>query len=169
MLQASSASCSRCGSSSALNREVERPLPRSSLPVQCDHEKSKETLRGDWVVTADLFRCDADGVYWYSGRADDLLKVGGIFVSPLEIEDCLSRHPAVRECAVVGVDDGGGLTIPKAFVALREGFLGDDSLVDELQLWAKEKLARYKFPRMVSFVEALPRNDRGKILRRELT
>jgi len=69
----------------------------------------------------------------------------------------------------VGVDDGGGLTIPKAFVALREGFLGDDSLVDELQLWAKEKLARYKFPRMVSFVEALPRNDRGKILRRELT
>jgi len=141
----------------------------AALCYHCDHEKSKETLRGDWVVTADLFRRDADGVYWYSGRADDLLKVGGIFVSPLEIEDCLSRHPAVRECAVVGVDDGGGLTIPKAFVALREGFLGDDALVDELQLWAKEKLARYKFPRMVSFVEALPRNDRGKILRRELT
>jgi len=141
----------------------------AALCYHRDHESSKQTLRGDWVVTADLFRRDAAGVYWYSGRADDLLKVGGIFVSPLEIEDCLARHPAVRECAVVGVDDGGGLTVPKAFVALREGFHGDDALALELQTWAKEQLARYKFPRLVAWVDALPRNDRGKIMRRALT
>lgn len=133
-----------------------------------DHAKSKETLRGDWVVSADLFRRDADGYFWYAGRADDMLKVRGMFVSPLEIEDCLATHPAVRECAVVGVDDGDGLVVPKAFVAVREGHDAGEALAKELQDHVRERLAKYKYPRAVAFVDALPRNDRGKVLRREL-
>ena len=97
-----------------------------------------------------------------------MLKVRGMFVSPLEIEECLATHPAVRECAVIGVDDGEGLTVPKAFVVLREGFEGGDALAAELQEHAKTRLARYKFPRMVDFVGELPRNDRGKVVRRAL-
>ena len=131
-------------------------------------DESRATFRGDWCITADLFRRDEEGYFYYEGRADDLFKVRGQFVSPLEIEDCLATHPAVRECAVVGVDDGEGLTVPKAFVALRDGFAASDGLATALQEHAKAKLTRYKFPRQVAFVDALPRNDRGKILRRAL-
>lgn len=134
-----------------------------------DQEKSKSTfVGGDWVVSADLFMRDADGYYYYSGRGDDILKVRGMFVSPLEIEDCLATHDAVKECAVVGALDEDGMTVPKAVVVLREGRVGDDAMIAALQEHAKTKLARYKFPRVVRFVDALPRNDRGKVLRREL-
>ncbi len=133
-----------------------------------DQDKSRATFQGDWCITADLFVRDAEGYFYYQGRADDMLKVRGQFVSPLEIEDCLATHPAVRECAIVGVDDDAGLTIPKAFVALREGFVASDALVLELQEHAKTRLTRYKFPREVAFVDKLPRNDRGKIMRRTL-
>lgn len=132
-----------------------------------DERKSDAVFHGPWTVSADLFRRKGD-YFYYAGRGDDMLKVRGMFVSPLEIEDCLDTHPAVREAAVVGVDDGAGLTVPKAFVALRDGFEGNDALVKELQLHAKEKLARYKFPHQVAFIDALPRNDRGKVVRRRL-
>lgn len=133
-----------------------------------DQDKSRATFRGPWCITADLFRRDADGYFYYEGRADDMLKVRGQFVSPLEIEDCLATHEAVKECAIVGVDDDAGLTIPKAFVVLRDGHEGSDALVMELQEHAKTRLTRYKFPREVAFVASLPRNDRGKIMRRKL-
>jgi benzoate-CoA ligase family protein len=133
-----------------------------------DQRKSRDTFQGDWCVTADLFRRDADGTFWYGGRADDMLKVRGQFVSPLEIEDCLATHPAVRECAVVGAEDADGLTVPKAFVVLRDGHSPGDPMIAELQGWAKERLAKYKYPRLVAFLDALPRNDRGKVQRREL-
>jgi benzoate-CoA ligase family protein len=134
-----------------------------------DQEKSKEVFKGDdWVCTADLFHRDSDGYFYYEGRADDMLKVRGMFVSPLEIEDCLATHPAVRECAVVGADDGSGLVVPKAFVAVRDGIEAGDSLAAELQEHVRSRLAKYKYPRVVAFVESLPRNDRGKIVRREL-
>ena len=84
------------------------------------HEKSKEVLRGDWVVTGDHMRRDADGYFWYEGRTDDMLKVGGIFVSPFEVENCLLRHPQVAECAVIGYKDAEGLIKPKAFVVCRD-------------------------------------------------
>ncbi|MCB9592106.1 MAG: benzoate-CoA ligase family protein [Sandaracinaceae bacterium] len=132
-----------------------------------DEAKSDEVFHGPWTVSADLFRREGD-YFFYAGRGDDLLKVRGMFVSPLEIEDCLCTHPAVREAAIVGVDDGTGLTVPKAFVALREGHEASDALVLELQTHAKEKLARYKFPHHVAFVDALPRNDRGKVVKRLL-
>lgn len=132
-----------------------------------DEPKSDEVFHGPWTISADLFRKEGD-YFFFSGRGDDMLKVRGMFVSPLEIEDCLCAHPAVREAAVIGVDDGAGLTVPKAFVALREGHEPSDELVTELQQHAKRELARYKFPHQVAFVDALPRNDRGKVVRRAL-
>ena len=133
-----------------------------------DQDKSRETFRGPWCITADLFRCDENGYFYYEGRADDMLKVRGQFVSPLEIEDCLATHDAVKECAIIGIDDDAGLTIPKAYVVLREGHEPSDALVSALQEHAKTRLTRYKFPREVAFVAELPRNDRGKIMRRKL-
>ncbi|MCS6886130.1 MAG: benzoate-CoA ligase family protein [Acidobacteriota bacterium] len=127
------------------------------------HEKSKATFAGDWVTSADLFRVDEEGYYWYAGRSDDMLKVGGIFVSPLEIENCLLQHPAVAECAVVGASDEHGLVKPKAFVVLRAGYEAAEGMIDELQQFAKQRMAPYKYPRLVEFVASLPKNDRGKV------
>lgn len=131
------------------------------------HEKSKETFHADWIKSADLFRRDADGRFWYSGRADDLLKVGGIFVSPLEVEDRLLQHPAVQECVVVGYTEAG-LEKPLAFVIAKPGVEKEEKLAVELAEFAKAGLAAYKFPRRVRFVEDLPRNDRGKAERKKL-
>ena len=131
------------------------------------HEKSKEVLRGDWVASGDLFRRDADGYFYYAGRADDMLKVGGIFVSPMEVESCLLRHPHVLEAAVVGYEDDDGLVKPLAFVVARN-VPPSDELARAIIEHAKRELAHYKAPRKVQFVDALPRSDRGKILRREL-
>jgi len=134
-----------------------------------DQEKSKATFLGeDWVLSADLFTKDADGYFFYAGRGDDILKVRGMFVSPLEIEDCLATHPAVKECAVVGALDDEGMSIPKAVVVLRDGHEPDDTMIAALQHHAKSILARYKFPRVVTFIAALPRNDRGKVVRKDL-
>ncbi len=131
-------------------------------------EASRATFRGDWCVTGDQFRRDAEGFYYYSGRTDDMLKVSGIFVSPLEIEDCLLSHAAVREAAVVGHEDEGGLTKPKAFVALNEGHAPTRDLAFALKAHVKARLSPYKYPRWIAFLEALPRSDRGKVLRRDL-
>jgi benzoate-CoA ligase family protein len=130
------------------------------------HEKSKEVLRGDWVVTGDHLRRDADGRYWYEGRTDDMLKVGGIFVSPFEVENCILEHPLVAECAVIGYKDDEGLIKPKAFVVCRAE--PDAGFGRELQEFVKRRLAPFKYPRVVEIVEALPKNDRGKIERKRL-
>ncbi len=140
------------------------------------HEKSKETFAGDWCTTGDQFHVDAEGYYWYHGRTDDMLKVSGIFVAPAEIENCLLQHERVLECAVIGYDEGDGLVKPKAFVVLREvqrpkskvQSQNDSELVDELQSFVKSRLAPYKYPRWIEFVEGLPKNDRGKIDRKAL-
>jgi benzoate-CoA ligase family protein len=131
------------------------------------HEKSKETFAGDWCFTSDLFRVDEDGYFWYEGRVDDLLKVGGIFVSPIEVENCLLKHPAVAEAAVTGFTDEQGLTKPRALVVLRDGKT-PTGLADEIQTFVKERLAAYKYPRRVDFVDSLPKTDRGKIDRKQL-
>ncbi len=137
-----------------------------------EHEKSKHAVRGDWCVSADQFRRDADGRFWYAGRADDLLKVGGVFVSPLEVEDCLLAHPAVSECAVVGFRDEGDLVKPLAFVVARAGAPGDappgDALAAELSGYVKARLSPYTFPRKVVLLDALPKNERGKLDRKAL-
>lgn len=131
------------------------------------HEKSKQTFHNDWVVSGDLFRCDEEGYFYYVGRADDLLKVGGIFVSPLEVEGTLMKHPRVHEAAVVGYEDEERLVKAMAYVVVKDG-PGDEKLVAELIAHCKRELVAYKAPRKIEFVAALPRSDRGKILRREL-
>lgn len=132
------------------------------------HEQSKATLRGDWVVSGDLFHKDEQGYFYYDGRADDLLKIGGIFVSPLEVEDVLLGHPAVLEAAVVGEENETGLVRGLAFIVCKTGFPPSDTLAETLITHTKVRLAHYKAPSRIEFVEALPRSDRGKILRRVL-
>ncbi|HJU53106.1 MAG TPA: benzoate-CoA ligase family protein [Pyrinomonadaceae bacterium] len=132
------------------------------------HEKSKETFAGDWCTTGDQFHVDAEGYYWYHGRTDDMLKVSGVFVAPAEIENCLLQHEAVVEAAVVGHDDGSGLVKPKAFVVAREGHAPTDELAQNIKEFVKSRLALYKYPRWVEFVSSLPKNDRGKIDRKQL-
>ena len=131
------------------------------------HEKSKETFAGDWCTTGDQFHVDESGYYWYHGRTDDMLKVSGVFVAPAEIENCLLQHEAVLECAIVG-HEAGGLVKPKAFVVLREGFESGDRLAEQIKQFVKDHIAIYKYPRWVEFVPSLPKNDRGKIDRRQL-
>ncbi|HKP13881.1 MAG TPA: benzoate-CoA ligase family protein [Blastocatellia bacterium] len=132
------------------------------------HEKSKATFAGDWCTTGDQFRVDERGYYWYCGRTDEMLKVGGIFVSPTEVENCLLEHEAVRECAVVGAADEQGLIKPKAFVVPAEGFAAGAELERELKDYVKARLAAYKYPRWVEFRDDLPKNERGKMDRRAL-
>ncbi len=138
-----------------------------------DRDKSWKTFHGHWCRTGDLFRIDADGYLYIAGRADDLLKVGGVFVAPLEVEDCLMTHSAVSSCAVIaGTEDG--LVKPKAIVCVRpearaslQG-AGRAALAAELKAHVQARLSKYKYPRWVVFVDELPKNDRGKIDRRAL-
>jgi benzoate-CoA ligase family protein len=125
---------------------------------------SLRTFAGDAVMSGDLFERDADGFFRYRGRADDLLKVGGIWVAPQEIELCLAAHPEVEECAVVGYEEDG-LEKPRAFVVLRAGGAADAAA---LQAHVKERLSPHKYPRDVRFVAALPRTGSGKVDRRAL-
>jgi benzoate-CoA ligase family protein len=123
-------------------------------------EKTQATFRGEWVVTGDLVSRDAEGYFTYQGRADDVLKVGGKWFSPAEVEACLLGHPAVAECAVVGVADAAGLTKPHAWVIAKAPRAG---LADELRAYVAASLQPYKAPRQVHLVEALPRTHLGKI------
>jgi len=135
-------------------------------------QRMDETLRafhGEWYASSDMIRMDADGYVTYEGRADDMLKVGGKWLSPKALEDCLQEHPAVKEVAVVGVKNESGLVIPKAFVVPSPPGDACDGLAAELQRWAKERLEPYKYPRAVAFVDALPRTHLGKVDRGALS
>jgi len=139
-----------------------------ALGYHRDHARSCEVFRGDWYVTGDRFRVDEDGYFWFSGRGDDLLKVGGRWVSPVEIEDCLLRHPAVAHCAVVGHAGADGLVTPLAFLVPTFGHAPGDALAAELKEHVKQALGAFKYPRQFRFVGSLPRNDRGKVDRKAL-
>ena len=132
------------------------------------YERSKRTFQGDWFSTGDQFRQDADGYYWHEGRSDDMLKVGGIWVSPMEVEATLIKHPAVVECAVVGWHDGDNLVKPKAYVTLNEGYVPQPELAQTLIAHCQNTLASYKRPRKVEFVDELPKTATGKIQRFKL-
>lgn len=132
-----------------------------------DRDKSWRTFHGHWCRTGDLFRVDAEGYLYFAGRADDLLKVGGQWVAPLEVEECLLGHEAVAAAAVIGIEDDG-LTKTKAFVVLRQGRTPSDALASELQEHVRTRLAKYKYPRLVEFVSDLPKNDRGKVDKKAL-
>jgi benzoate-CoA ligase family protein len=129
------------------------------------HEKSKETLQGHWIKTGDKYRQDEDGYFWYCGRSDDMMKISGMWVSPIEIESALMEHAAVLEAAVVARHDGSGLPKPHAFVVLRNGAAASPALAGELQEFVSARIARYKRPRSVEFVAELPKTATGKIQR----
>jgi benzoate-CoA ligase family protein len=132
------------------------------------HEKTKDTLIGHWIQTGDKYWQDADGYFWYAGRADDMLKVGGIWVSPVEVENTLIKHAAVLEAAVVGREDTDRLVKPQAFVVLKDPAVGGPALADELKAFVKDKIAPYKYPRWIEFVAELPKTATGKIQRFKL-
>jgi len=121
-----------------------------------------------WFTTRDRFMVDASGVHHHCGRVDDLFKVGGKWVAPLEVERALTAHEAVWECAVIGADDEDGLIKPLAFVVPNVGQTPGPDLEDELRDYVKNELAPYKYPRWIEFVESLPRGPGGKLLRYKL-
>jgi benzoate-CoA ligase len=136
--------------------------PSSAVMYWANPEKTRDTFREGWTKSGDKYSRDADGYYTYAGRSDDMLKVSGIYVSPFEVEATLMQHPAVLEAAVIGKQDADGLTKTKAFVVLKEGHSTSD---DELKAFVKERLAPYKYPRFIEFVDELPKTATGKIQR----
>jgi len=132
------------------------------------HDKTKETFEGQWYRTGDKYSRDKDGYYWYAGRADDLFKVNGRWLSPAEVESALIAHPAVREAAVVACDDENGLTKPAAFVVVNAEFTPGGKLVRELQDWVARQLSGYKSPRRIEFLTELPKTATGKLQRFKL-
>ncbi len=139
--------------------------PSAALMYWGNREKSRETFQGGWTKSGDKYVRNADGTYTYGGRSDDMLKVSGIYVSPFEVEATLIQHPAVLEAAVIGVNDSEGLTKTKAFVVLKDGATVSD---EELKAFVKDKLAPYKYPRVIEFLNELPKTATGKIQRFKL-
>jgi benzoate-CoA ligase family protein len=132
-----------------------------------DRDKSWKVFHGHWCRTGDLFRIDEEGYLYFAGRADELLKVGGLWVAPVEVEDCLMKHEAVELAAVIGIEEEG-LVKPKAFVVVRKGHTPGAALAEALQEHVKARLSKYKYPRVVEFVADVPKNDRGKVDRKAL-
>jgi benzoate-CoA ligase len=139
--------------------------PSAALMYWGHREKSRDTFQGAWTKSGDKYVRNADGSYTYSGRSDDMLKVSGVYVSPFEVEATLVQHPAVLEAAVIGVPDAQGLTRTKAFVVLKPGQV---ATADALKVFVKDRLAPYKYPRSIEFIEELPKTATGKIQRFKL-
>jgi benzoate-CoA ligase family protein len=131
------------------------------------HDKTKRSVLGEWFFTGDRYRVDVDGFYWYEGRSDDMIKVSGLWVSPIEIESALLEHAAVAESAVVGIDVEGFTKI-KAFVITKGDAAAGDALVAELQEHCKARLQRFQYPHVIEFVPELPKTVTGKIQRYKL-
>ena len=145
--------------------ELQVSGPSAALMYWNNRAKTKTTFAGEWTRSGDKYTCDADGYYTYGGRSDDMLKVGGIYVSPFEVEACLMTHAAVLEAAVIGVADTDQLVKPKAYVVLKAG---EAVTLSDLQLHVKSRLAPYKYPRWIEFVPELPKTATGKIQRFKL-
>lgn len=142
--------------------------PSAALLYWANREKSRSTFLGDWLRSGDKYVADTDGYYTYAGRSDDMLKVSGQYVSPIEVENVLIEHPAVLECAVIGRTDADGLVKTTAYVVLAKGQSNTPELVDDLKTFVKGKLAPHKYPREIHFVAELPKTATGKIQRFKL-
>jgi 2-aminobenzoate-CoA ligase len=155
-----------------------QPLPRGSTgrlavtgPTGCrylDDERQRDYVQFGWNVTGDIYRVDEDGYFWFVARADDMIVSAGYNIAGPEVEWALLAHPAVRECAVIGAPDPERGTVVKACVVLAPGRAGDIALVRELQDFVKQRIAPYKYPRMIEFMEALPKTATGKLQRKAL-
>ena len=133
-----------------------------------DAERTAAAKRDGWYHTGDTAWKDEDGYFWYVGRNDDVIKSSGYRIGPFEIESVMLEHPAVKECAVIGVPDELRGAVVKAFVVLADNVAPGELLTKELQRWVKERTAPYKFPRKIAYVDSLPRTTNGKIRRAEL-
>jgi len=142
--------------------------PTSAVMYWNQRGKSIDTFRGAWTRTGDKYVADENGVYTYCGRNDDMMKVGGIYVSPFEVEGALLKHEAVLEVAVVGHPDHDGLVKPKAYVVLAEGIDASDALTEDLIAFVKKDLASFKYPRWIIYADELPKTATGKIQRFKL-
>jgi len=148
--------------------ELQISGPTSAIMYWSQREKTKNTFQGPWTRSGDKYSFDADGYYTYGGRSDDMLKVSGIYVSPVEVEAALITHEAVLEAAVVGATDDQQLVKPKAYIVLKQGHSASDTLRSALQQHVKDKLAPYKYPRWIEFLPELPKTATGKIQRFKL-
>ena len=128
-------------------------------------EETRENMLGEWFVTGDRYRVDEGGYYYFKGRSDDMLRVGGKWLSPMEVEGAINEHPAVLESAVVGSQDEDALIKPYAFVALKPGQSGNAALKEEIKRFVKEKISLYKYPRWIEFISELPKTSGGKVQR----
>ncbi len=129
------------------------------------HEKTKQTIQGNWLRTGDKYYRDADGYFWYVGRSDDMMKVKGMWVSPIEIESTLLEHPSVQEAAVVARNDDNQLSKPAAFVVLKAGSKACPELAEDLKNLVAAKLTSYKRPQWIDFIPELPKTATGKVQR----
>ncbi|MFH1487914.1 MAG: benzoate-CoA ligase family protein, partial [Pseudomonadota bacterium] len=154
-----------------------RPAPRGDIgPLQVSggsiasaywtqREETKENMRGGWFVTGDRYLVDEEGFYYFRGRSDDMLRVGGKWLAPREVENTLNQHPALAESAVVGYKDEDELIKPYAFLVLKTGYSPSEQLEEEIKAFVKDKIAVYKYPRWIEFIHELPRTVGGKIQR----
>jgi 4-hydroxybenzoate-CoA ligase len=127
--------------------------------------KNRRTFVGEWTYTGDKYARDRDGYFHYHGRTDDMFKVSGVWVSPFEVEAALISHEAVLEAAVIGKNDQDGLTKPKAFIVLKQGYAWDERLSQALKEHVKEKAGPWKYPRWIDVRPDLPKTATGKIQR----
>jgi acyl-coenzyme A synthetase/AMP-(fatty) acid ligase len=142
---------------------------RSAIPYYLNKpEKTAELIKDGWIKTGDIYRRDEEGFYFFEGRGDDLFKCSGMWVSPGDVEEAVITHPAVLEAAVVAEADDKGATIAAAYVALRPGNTGNETLAEAIKEHAAKNLPRYKRPQRVHFMDALPRTATGKVQRFKL-
>lgn len=142
--------------------------PSTALLYWANREKSRAAFLGDWLKSGDKYVADAAGCFTYAGRSDDMLKVSGQYVSPIEVENAMIEHPAVLECAVIGSTDANGLTKTSAYVVPMAGRQTSPELAEELKAFVKSKLAPHKYPRTIVFIAELPKTATGKIQRFKL-
>ena len=163
------------GFEAKITDESGRPVALNEIGdlwVKCDslcagywnqHERTANTFVGEWFRTGDKYRQDEDGFFWHAGRADDLFKVHGLWLSPAEVESALVAHPAVLEAAVIARDDEAGLAKPAAYVVLKREFAPSQQLARELQEFVAERIGGYKRPRWIEFLQELPNTATGKL------
>jgi acyl-coenzyme A synthetase/AMP-(fatty) acid ligase len=130
--------------------------------------ETRRNMLGEWFVTGDRYLVDDDGYFYFRGRSDDMLRVGGKWLAPEEVEKTINRHPAVAESAVVGYKDRDELIKPYAIVVLKTGTSPSDNLTADIKQFVKDRIAAYKYPRWIEFADSIPRTAGGKIQRFEL-
>ena len=147
---------------------VKRPDPVMFLEYWGNPDATRKKFIGDWLLTGDRAKKDADGYFWFNGRTDDVITSAGYRIGPAEIEDCLMKHPAVAMVAVVGSPDEVRTEIVKAFIVPKADLTPGPEVAEDIKIFVKTRLAAHEYPREIEFVDELPMTATGKIMRREL-